>query len=78
MLTAEQISFFQENGYLVVKDAVSANQLQALRDDFATWVEESRGHSDGWGETINGKNRFDVEKGHSAETPALRRINAPH
>ena len=78
MLTSEQISFFQENGYLVVKDAVSADQLQALRDDFATWVEESRGHSDGWGETINGKNRFDVEKGHSAETPALRRINAPH
>ena len=76
MLTSEQISFFQENGYLVVENAVSADQLQALRTDFASWVEESRDHSDGWGETVNGKNRFDVEKGHSAETPALRRINA--
>ena len=68
MLTSEQISFFQEHGYLVVENAVSAEQLQALRDDFASWVEESRDHSEGWGETVNGKDRFDVEKGHSAET----------
>ena len=26
----------------------------------------------------DGKNRFDLETGHCAETPALRRINAPH
>lgn len=78
MLTQEQISFFNENGYLVVEDAVSAEQLEALRDDFAGWVEESRSHSEAWGEMVNGKPRFDVETGHNEEKPALRRINAPH
>ena len=46
--------------------------------DFANWVEDSRGHEEAWGEIINGKPRFDVEKGHCAATPALRRVNAPH
>ncbi|MGC6484624.1 MAG: phytanoyl-CoA dioxygenase family protein [Candidatus Puniceispirillales bacterium] len=78
MLTQDQINFFNENGYLVVEDAVTPEQLQSLRDDFAAWVEESRSHDEAWGETVNGKSRFDVETGHSAETPALRRINAPH
>ena len=78
MLTEQQIEFFHANGYLVVENAVSAEQLDALRADFGGWVEESRKHQDGWGETVNGKARFDVEKGHNADKPALRRINAPH
>ena len=78
MLTEQQIEFFHANGYLVVENAVSAEQLDALRADFGDWVKESRQHQDGWGETVNGKTRFDVEKGHNAHKPALRRINAPH
>ena len=78
MLTEQQIEFFHANGYLVVENAVSVEQLDALRADFGDWVEESRQHQDGWGETVNGKARFDVEKGHNADKPALRRINAPH
>ena len=60
MLTQEQIDFFHTNGYLVVEDAVSPEQLQALRGDFGGWVDESRAHDQGWGETVNGKARFDV------------------
>ena len=78
MLTQDQIDFFNDNGYLVVEDAITQEQLQALRADFAAWVEESKSHEDAWGEMVNGKPRFDVEKGHSSENPALRRINAPH
>lgn len=78
MLSIDQIEFFNANGFLVVEDAVLADQLQRLRDDFATWVEDSRSHDEAWGELINGKPRFDVEQGHSATTPALRRVNAPH
>ena len=78
MLSKEQVEFFNANGYLVVEDAVTPDQLDALRQDFAGWVEESRGHDEAWGEIINGKPRFDVEKGHCAATPALRRVNAPH
>ena len=78
MLTKDQIDFFNDNGYLVVEDAISTDQLQALRDDFAAWVEDSKSHDGAWGEMVNGKPRFDVEQGHSADQPALRRINAPH
>ena len=78
MLTQDQINFFNDNGYLVVEDAISPEQLAALRADFASWVEDSKSHDGAWGEMVNGKPRFDVETGHSAENPALRRINAPH
>ena len=78
MLSKEQVEFFNANGYLVVEDAITPDQLDALRQDFAGWIEESRGHDEAWGEIISGKPRFDVEIGHSAATPALRRVNAPH
>ena len=78
MLSIEQIEFFNANGFLAVEDAVLADQLQRLRDDFATWVEDSRSHDEAWGELINGKPRFDMEQRHSAATPAFRRVNSPH
>lgn len=77
VLSQEQVSFFNTNGYLVVEDAVDSALLEQLRGDFATWVEESRSHSEPYGTTINDRPRFDVEAGHSAEAPALRRVNAP-
>lgn len=76
-LTAQQVSFFNEHGYLVVEDAVDAQALELLRQDFNGWVEESRQHSQAYGEAIDGRPRFDVESGHTAQTPALRRVNAP-
>ncbi len=76
-LSSDQIAFFSSEGYLVVEDAVSASQLNHLRGDFDSWVEESRRHDTAYGETINHRPRFDVEPGHSAERPALRRVNAP-
>ena len=48
MLTAEQIGFFKENGYLVVED-VPPNSF-ALRADVSSWVDESRAHNHERGE----------------------------
>ncbi len=76
-LTDAQKSFFWENGYLVVEDAVRPELLARLREDFAGWVEESRQHAQSYGEIIDGRPRYDLEPGHSAERPALRRVNAP-
>lgn len=76
-LCAEQRAFFDTQGYLLVEDAVSAAQLEALRKQFAAWVEESKDQTQAWGETVDGRARFDLEPGHSAERPALRRVNAP-
>ncbi len=76
-LTSAQSEFFRTQGYLVVEDAVAAGLLSELRQTFAAWVEESRGRDAPYGETVNGRPRFDLEPGHSAEVPALRRVNAP-
>ena len=78
MLTQEQIEFYNANGYVVVENVLTRDELQALRDDFAGWVDESRGHNGPFGETVDGKPRFDLEEGHTADKPALRRINSPH
>ena len=76
-LDSRQIARFDTEGYLLVENAVDPEQLQALRQQFADWVEESREHRSPWGETLDGRARFDLEPGHDRGRPALRRINAP-
>ena len=77
MLGADEVTFFRTHGYLVVEDAVTPEQLAGLRADFETWVEDSRRETAAYGETIDGRARFDVEPGHSAERPGLRRVSSP-
>jgi ectoine hydroxylase-related dioxygenase (phytanoyl-CoA dioxygenase family) len=77
MLTQDQIAFYGANGYLVVDDVVSPALLARLRQDFDGWVEESRRQSAAYGETMDGRARFDVEPGHCADRPGLRRVSAP-
>ena len=76
-LRPDQRAFFHEHGYLMIEDAVDAALLARLQRDFATWVEESRAHEVAWGDTVDGRPRFDLEPGHSSATPGLRRVNAP-
>lgn len=76
-LTDHQKEQFWRDGFLVVEDAVAPDRLAAMRADFSAWVEESRSHDKPYGETLDGRPRFDVEPGHSAEKPGLRRVNAP-
>ena len=77
MLTQEQKDQFWRDGMLVVEDAVTSKQLADLRSEFADWVEESRSFSDDYGETMDGRPRFDLQLGHSAEIPGLRRVQSP-
>ncbi len=76
-LSQSQVDFFRTEGYLLVEDAVAPAQLDALRAEFAAWVDDSRAHDAPWGETVDGRPRFDVEPGHAADSPALRRVNSP-
>ena len=76
-LTQEQVDQFWRDGVLVVENAVTPEELEALREVFAGWVEESRGHTDDYGETLDGRARFDLEPGHTAQSPALRRVQSP-
>ncbi len=76
-LTEDQRDRFWRDGVLVVEDAVTPDELENLRRVFAGWVEESRGHGGDYGETLDGRARFDLEPGHSAAAPALRRVQSP-
>lgn len=77
MLSVEDIAFFREQGYLVARDLVPQAELDALRDQLDRWIEDSRAHDGNYGETPDGKARFDLEAGHSAEQPKLRRVANP-
>ncbi len=77
MLTPEEIAQFHDCGYVIARNAVSADVLDALRAELDGWIEESREHAANYGETPDGKKRFDLEAGHSAAAPKLRRVANP-
>ena len=76
-LTQKQQDQFWRDGVLLVEDAVTPEQLKSLRDVFAEWMEESREYGDDYGGTLDGRARFDLEPGHTAQTPVLRRVQSP-
>ena len=65
-LTKEQQDKFWADGVLVVEDAVSAADLVELRMVFEGWLDESRSHSKDYGETLDGRPRFDLQPGHTS------------
>jgi len=71
------VDAYWRDGFVMLDDALSAEQLSSLRSDFADWIEESREHTEAYGTTLDDRERFDVEPGHSAAAPALRRVASP-
>ena len=76
-LSQAQKDTFWRDGVLIVEDAVTPAELAALQAQFNDWLEESRAYKDDFGSTSDGRARFDVQPGHSADTPALRRVQSP-
>lgn len=77
MLTEQQIEQFWTDGYLFVNEALTAAQTASLVVDFAAWVEQSRDHTEAFGETLDHRPRFDLEVDHTSARPALRRVSSP-
>ncbi|MEO0624880.1 MAG: phytanoyl-CoA dioxygenase family protein [Pseudomonadota bacterium] len=75
--TDAQRSQFWQDGFITVEGAVSGTLLAKLRADMDAWIVESQGHTEPFGEMKDGRPRFDMQPGHSAEAPALRRVSAP-
>jgi ectoine hydroxylase-related dioxygenase (phytanoyl-CoA dioxygenase family) len=70
MLTADQKQAYERDGFVVVPDVLTPAEIQALVAVTEDFVEQSRSvteHTD----------MFDLEPGHSAEQPRLRRIKTP-
>ena len=76
-LTEDQITSYWENGYVFVENAITNEQLTALVDDVARWTDESRQHSEPYGDTLAGRPRFDMAPEHNADDPRLRRVASP-
>ena len=70
MLTQEQINFYNENGYLGVESVLSQEEVADLRRATDEFVEKSR-------EVTEHTDVFDLEPGHTPETPRVRRIKNP-
>lgn len=71
MLTQDQKDFYADNGYLMVENAVTPDQLARLRQITADLIEASRS-------VAASNDVYDIDKGHSAQTPRLTRIKLPH
>jgi len=78
VLNQTQKDQFQNRGYLLLENAIPENKLDLLNKEFSQWVEESRIQQSNYGKTLDGRPRFSVQPGHSAERPGLRRIASPN
>lgn len=76
-LTPEQVSEFWHNGFVVAHSGIAEDLLRRMDDELDDWIEESRQHTANYGETLDGKARFDLEIGHTKEAPKLRRVANP-
>ena len=70
MLRQEQIDFYHDRGWLGVEDVLSAEDVADLRRVTDEFVEKSR-------QVSVSDSVFDLEPGHSAEEPRLRRLKEP-
>ncbi|MFY0633896.1 MAG: phytanoyl-CoA dioxygenase family protein [Vannielia sp.] len=71
MLTKEQKEFYEENGYLMVEDVVDPDQLAKMQQITAEMIDEAR-------PLTESDERYDLDKGHTADNPRLTRIKLPH
>ena len=77
ILSAEQVQHFNEHGFLLLGSMLDTADLEKLNAQFSKWVQYSRAHTEPFGETLDGRPRFDLEPDHHGECPALRRVASP-
>jgi ectoine hydroxylase-related dioxygenase (phytanoyl-CoA dioxygenase family) len=71
MLTQKQIDFYNEFGYLGLQGVLSKDEVAELRRVTDEFVDKSR--------TVTQNDAvFDLEPGHTAENPRLRRLKDPY
>ncbi len=70
MLTQEQIDFYRTNGYLGLEGILSHQEVEDLRRVTDAFVERSR-------QVTKTDDVFDLEPGHTPESPRLRRLINP-
>ena len=70
MISAAQIAAYEEDGFVVVEDVLSTDEVSALRRVTDELVESARG-------VTENNSVYDLETTHSAQEPRVRRIKNP-
>ena len=71
MLDQSQKEFYNENGYLMVRNVLSEEQLTTMQNITYDWIENSRN-------VTESDDFYDLDQGHSKEQPKLTRLKLPH
>lgn len=71
MLTDDQIARYRDQGCLHIENALTAEQRDAARAVAHEFIEKSR-------DITENDEVFDLDSGHSKETPRLTRVKLPH
>ena len=70
-LSAEQVSFYNETGYLVLENHLDMAVIHDIRDEIARLEASAFGMTES-------DNRLDLEDSHTPDEPRVRRIKLPH
>lgn len=71
LITPEQVETYRRDGFLVIENVLDAAEVASLKRVTDEFVERSR--------TVREHTKvYDLEPGHSADEPRVRRIKAPH
>lgn len=71
MLTKKQINFYKKEGYLLVEDVITQEQLNNILEITNSLVKKSKN-------VVSSNKIFDLDSGHSEDNPRLTRIKQPH
>ena len=70
-LSTEQVTQYQTDGYLFIEQALLPEQLNTLQQVTRQFIEDSR-------TVVENNGVYDLDAGHSADSPRLNRIKTPH
>ncbi|MFM9992093.1 MAG: phytanoyl-CoA dioxygenase family protein [Burkholderiaceae bacterium] len=71
ILTPQQVEQYHEEGFIIVQDVVDPATLLRMKEVLAELVQKSR-------QVSNHNDVYDLEPGHQANDPRVRRIKKPH
>lgn len=71
VLSSSQIDSYQDTGYLVLERHLPPAIIESIRAEITSFEEESRG-------LTQSNDRLELEEGHTADQPRVRRIRLPH
>jgi len=71
MITNNQLEQYKEQGFIVVPNVLSANELQTLRTELADVVAKSS-------QVTENDRVYDLEDTHTPDSPRVRRVKYPH